>query len=461
MSKLNFSLDDLFNLRSAEIFEPVKYIPVSKISIDSRSVEKNSIFVAIKGEKLDGHDFVYDAVSKGSAAVIINKNEIGRFDDLDITIVTVDDTAKAYGELANLRRRNAAFKIISITGSNGKTSTKEMCADIMSLKFKVDKSVANNNNHIGVPLTILSAIAGTEAIVIEHGTNHFGEIDYTAKIAEPDIALITNIGDAHLEFLKNRNEVYKEKSALLYAAVQNKGRVLINYDDPIIKKHSKDFPKHISYGFKGNVDIKGVITGYTDDGRTKIKILKGNKSFEAELPLYGESNAKNYLASAAVALTAGLTANEILEATKKLKPVKGRLNARLLTDKMIIDDTYNSNPNSVMAAVDLLKKIKLFKRKILLLGDMFELGGLSKELHIKIGEYISRKKIDEVYSIGQFMKNMNSVLKKNGIESRHFKSREDLKSFLNKSSFSNAAVLVKGSRGMKMEEFTELLNNKV
>ncbi|MFH1197755.1 MAG: UDP-N-acetylmuramoyl-tripeptide--D-alanyl-D-alanine ligase [bacterium] len=461
MSKLNFSLNDLFNLQSAEIFEPEKYYPVSKISIDSRTVEKDSIFVAIKGEKLDGHDFVKDAAEKGAAAIVINKSEIERYDDIDLTIVTVDDTTKTYGELAKIRRRNAGYKIVSITGSNGKTSTKEMTADLLSEKFIVDKSIANNNNHIGVPLTILSAKPKTNAIVVEHGTNHFGEIDYTAKIAEPDIALITNVGDAHLEFLKNRNEVYNEKSTLLIETVKAKGKVLINYDDPILKKHAKDFVKHISYGFKGDVDIKGVITGYTNDGRTQIKIAKSNNSFEVELPVYGESNAKNYLAAVALALTMGLTKSQIVSGTNKTKAVKGRLNVTKLDDRMIIDDTYNSNPNSVKAAVDLLKKVKLYKRKILLLGDMFELGNKSKEMHGMIGEYIAKKKVDAVYSLGEFMKYMHAVVKKDGIESKHFSSRDDLKTFLAKNNFSNAAILVKGSRGMKMEEFTELFKNKV
>lgn len=461
MSKLNFSLNDLFNLRSAEIFEPGKYYPVSKISIDSRMIEKNSIFVAIKGEILDGHDFVKDAVAKGASTIIINKSEIDRYDDLDLTIVAVEDTTKTYGELANIRRENAGFKIVSITGSNGKTSSKEMTADLLAEKFNVDKTIANNNNHIGVPLTILSAKPNTEVIVIEHGTNHFGEIEYTAKIAEPDIALITNIGDAHLEFLENRNEVYIEKSALLKQTILAKGKVLINYDDPILKKHSKEFPKHLSYGFKGDVDFKGTIAGYTIDGRTKIKITKGSKSIEADLPVYGESNAKNYLASVAIAMTMGLSKSEILSGTGKFKAVKGRLNVTHFEDKMIIDDTYNSNPNSVKAAVDLLKKIKLHKRKVLLLGDMFELGEQSKAMHAMIGEYIAKKKIDEVYSTGEFMKQMYSVVKRSGIKSKHFTSRDDLKIFLTKNSFSDAVILVKGSRGMKMEEFTELFKNKV
>ena len=208
---MRITLEDLFNIPTAVIYNPDAYKSAAAVFIDSRQVKKKSIFVAIKGKNFDGHDFVKEAVKKGAGAIIINKRKLSEFDELDLPVITVSNTTHAYGELARIWRKKLKAKVISITGSNGKTSTKEILSEILSEKYKVHKTTANNNNHIGVPLTILSAPSGCEVVVLEHGTNHFGEIEYTAKIAQPDYSLITNIGSGHLEFLKDKKGVYKGK----------------------------------------------------------------------------------------------------------------------------------------------------------------------------------------------------------------------------------------------------------
>ena len=202
MKKLCLTIEDFFKLKSAVLYDADKIIPVTRITIDSRDVPLGSLFVAIKGEKYDGHDFVVDAVNKGASVVLINIDKLGSFDKVSVPIVTVKDTTLALGELAAFWRKKLKTKIIGITGSAGKTTTKEMIFTLLSGKYKVNKTLGNNNNHIGVPLTIFSTLNHHEYLVLELGTNHFGEINYTAEIAKPDYAVITNIGDSHLEFLK-------------------------------------------------------------------------------------------------------------------------------------------------------------------------------------------------------------------------------------------------------------------
>ncbi|MDP3582620.1 MAG: UDP-N-acetylmuramoyl-tripeptide--D-alanyl-D-alanine ligase, partial [Ignavibacteria bacterium] len=381
MGKLKITLEDLFNLPSAIIYNPDGFKPISKVEIDSRKVKKGCLFVAIKGEKFDGHDFIITAVQNGAQAVVVNKKKIKKFDTIDVTMIAVDDTTKAFGDIANIWRRKLKAKVVAITGSNGKTTTKEMVATLLAEKYNVVKTLANNNNHIGVPLTILSADEKCDVIVLEQGTNHFGEIAYSAQISQPDFALMTNIGDSHLEYLNNREGVYKEKSALFAETDMNGGTILINSDDAVISSHTQDFKCIISYGFNGKTSVKGKILGYTDDGRTNVQITSGKIKIEATLPVYGEANAKNFLAAIVVALILGLTKKQILDGVKKFAPVHGRVEVKKFKNAVVIDDTYNASPASVKSAVDTMNKIKTYKNKIVVLGDIFELGNQSVKIH--------------------------------------------------------------------------------
>ncbi|MBU2494413.1 MAG: UDP-N-acetylmuramoyl-tripeptide--D-alanyl-D-alanine ligase [Bacteroidetes bacterium] len=460
MNKLGITLEDLFNLSTSVIYNPDVYNTSNNISIDSRTIKKNSIYVALKGEIFDGHSFVKEAVKKHANAVIINENKLNEFDSVNSTIVTVNNTLKAYGELATIRKNKLDAKVISITGSAGKTSTKEILSVLLSEKYKVHKTSANNNNHVGVPLTILSAPKSTEVLVLEHGTNHFNETEFTAGIAEPDIALITNIGDSHLEFFVNREGVYNEKSALLLAAQKNKGTVLINYDDPILKKNSGKFLNKVTYGFKGKVDIKGKILGLSAEGKSEIRIEYKNIKITVVIPLLGEANAKNYLAACSIALALGLTKKQILNASPKIKSIKGRLEIYNQKDKMIIDDTYNSSPDSMKNAVSVLNNISKYKRKILIAGDMFELGKQSKLLHESLSAELMKSKITDFYTIGKMMKHLSVKVSSKRINKKHFFTRESLAGFLTKQDFSKSVILVKGSRGMKMEDFLKTIINQ-
>lgn len=459
MSKVKITIKDLFELPTAEILNPDVFEPAEYVSTDSRNIKAGALFVALKGEKFDGHDFVREAVKRGANAVVIENSCTDRFDDIDITIVTVDDSTKAYGRIAAIWRKKLKAKIISITGSNGKTSTKEMLAVILSEKFNVVKSVANNNNHIGVPLSILDANEKCDILILEQGTNHFGEIEYSAKISNPDYAVLTNIGDSHLEFFINREGVYKEKSALLDVTAHNKGFCFLNNDDPIIKKNAKKYKNKITFGFTGKPDVKGEILGYTSDGKAILSAAYKNKDVTVELPVYGSSNAKNFLAVCAVAFKLGLTDEEILKGANKLQDTKGRLHVTRFENFMLIDDAYNSNPTSVEAAVEVLENISRYNKKVLILGDMLELGKKTEKLHKGLSKIIPNKKFYTVLTIGSLMINLHNGLKKN-ILKKHFDTRTELISFLKSYDFNDSAVVVKGSRDMNMKEFVKIIADR-
>jgi UDP-N-acetylmuramoyl-tripeptide--D-alanyl-D-alanine ligase len=460
MGKVKITIEDLFNISSTVIYNPDAYKTVSVVEIDSRRVKKGCLFVAIKGEKLDGHNFIQEAIKKGASAVMIDSGKLKKFDSLNIPVITVNDTIKAYAELAKIWRDKLNAVVIGITGSNGKTTVKEMTASLLSEKFNVVSTQANNNNHIGVPLTILSADEKCQVLVLEQGTNHFGEIPYSAKISRPDFSLITNIGDSHVEFLKDRNGVYKEKAALFEETNKRVGKVFINTDDPIISAKAKNFKNKVTYGFKGKVNVKGKMIGFMEDGRTRISITGKGKTVNAVLPVYGEVNAKNFLAASAIALELGISPKQIISAVQKIKSVHGRLEVKKFKQAFIIDDTYNASPSSIESAVALVEKVKSFKNKIVVLGDIFELGKKSAALHKDLAKLFKPNKYLIVLTVGDMMKHLHKALRVNKIKSIHFHLREALSLYLQYEEIENSVILVKGSRGMKMEEFVNILENR-
>ena len=460
MSRVTINIEDLFELENAVIYNPDIFKPCKHVVIDSRYIKPDSLFVAIKGASLDGHDFVFEAVKNGCSAIVINQNQLDKYDKINTTIVTVKDTTKAYGYLAAVWRKKLNATIISLTGSNGKTTTKELIYSLLSAKYKTNKSIANNNNHIGVPLTLFDSNEKHETVVIEHGTNHFNEIEYTAAIAKPDIALITNIGDSHLEYLLNREGVHKEKSALLIHTSSNGGQILLNTDDAFLKKDVKKYKNIFTYGFNGKPDIKGKIEGYTEIGQPKILITYKNKSINITLPLLGKANAINFLAAVSVALLMGMTKKEIISAVNNIQLVKGRLEYVDNNVNMLISDVYNSNPDSMKAAVDLLSKIKKYKNKILIVGDMYELGKDSVKYHEELVEVVKPNKNLRVLTIGKYMRYFHKKIINKNISGKHFNRRDQLTKFLETMELGNAVILVKGSRGMKMEEFAEVIRRR-
>jgi len=461
MSSPKVNIEDLFNLSGAVIYNPDSYKPSALVSTDTRQIKKGSIFIALKGKKFDGHGFVKAAIEKGATAIVINKNKLKNFDDVDCTIVTVDNTTFVYGQLAAMWRKKLDAKIIAITGSNGKTSTKEILAQILANKHSVQKTIANNNNNIGVPLTLFSCTNKHEYLILELGTNHFGEIAYTANIAKPDYSLITNIGEGHLEYFKNKAGVAKEKLELFSATIKHGGKVFINSDDKLLTSKTKGLRNKITYGFEGRVDVKGKIVKISDDGMPLIQIRKGKTEFETLLNLPGISNAKNFLAAAVVLLELGISPADIIKYAQKLIPVDKRMNITKHSDFTLINDTYNANPVSMKSAIEFLGTFNKKLKRIAILGDMFELGEKAVQLHKQLAADLTRNRIDEVYTIGKLMKNLNDSVKAKKLVNQHFTRRENLAGFIANKDFSNSVILLKGSRGMKMEEFLKAFKGKI
>jgi len=272
--------------------------------------------------------------------------------------------------------------------------------------------------------------------------------------------LITNIGDSHLEFLKTRNGVWKEKSFLFEETISNGGKIFLNYDDPMIRARHLHKGKQISYGLSGRVDVQGKIKSYTEDGKPIVRVTYKKKNYEFTLPIYGEQSAKNFLASCTVALELGMSIEQIKNALSNLKAPAGRLDVQRYKNFILIDDTYNANPDSTRAAIELVRRIKTIKRKILILGDMLELGNTSIKLHQGLKDVIVKSKIDEVYTIGSKMNYLHKVINQKNLIAKHFTKREVLKSYIKSLDLKGSVILVKGSRGMRMEEFVSEIKNK-
>lgn len=461
MKKIKLTLNDFFNLPDAEIFNPDKFKDITNVSIDSRKIGKNCLFIAIKGERFDGHDFVNEVVMKNASAVMINKSQLKKFSNLEIPFITVKDTTKSLGDVASVWRDKLNAKVIGITGSVGKTTTKEMLAAILSVKYRVNKTTSNNNNHIGVPLTLLATKAKHQIAVVEHGTNHFGEIKYSARISRPDLAVITNIGYSHIEFLKDRNGVLKEKSELLKITFKNGGKVFINNDDVLLRKFGRRLKRKITFGFDNRSDYQAKLVEIDKLGRPTVEIKYSKNLFKAKLPLAGEQSAKNFLAAFAIAKELRLSDKQILNGLKKIKSVGKRLEIKKFSETIIINDSYNANPDSMKASLNLLNKMKPSYRKIAILGDMFELGAQSKKLHKEIGQFINELKLNEVYTVGKFSKEIFSQLNGRVPVKKHFNEKSSLIKSLKKSSLKKSVILIKGSRGMKMEEIYSDLEERL
>ncbi|MBK7630555.1 MAG: UDP-N-acetylmuramoyl-tripeptide--D-alanyl-D-alanine ligase [Ignavibacteriales bacterium] len=460
MKKIHLNIEDIFNIPTAVIYNPDMFKSIYHVSINSRDIKKHTLFIAIKGERFDAHDFIDEVVKRGAVAIIINEKNFKKISDLEIPVITVKDTVVALGDVAKLWRSKLKAKIIGITGSAGKTTTKEILAALLSEKFKVNKTVANNNNHIGVPLTILSTNEKHQVLVAELGTNHFGEIPYTTAITNPDLALITNIGDSHLEYLKNRKGVFKEKSALLKATLNNGGKVFINNDDKILNEFGKTVKNKITFALNEKADYKSSIKGYDKLARPQIEIKSKKSDSVITLPISGDKNVLNFTAAFAIASELGLTNSQIQKALKKIKSYNKRLEIKNYKKFALINDTYNANPDSMKASLEILNKIESRRKKIAVLGDMFELGPESKAKHLELASFIDKIKVDEVYAIGKMMKLMNQKLNHKTIVHQHFNDRESLTNFLKTLDINNSAILVKGSRGMKMEEFVSILETR-
>ena len=408
----------------------------SKIDIDSRSISRGSMFFAIRGENFDGNKFANEALKNGAKIAVIDSSEI----DLDKNdkFIKVKDSLKTLQKLASFHRKKMKSKILSITGSNGKTTTKELVDSVLSTSYRTISTVGNFNNHIGVPLSLLKIREDTEFSVIELGANNFGEIDFLTKIAEPDYGYITNFGKAHLEGFKNISGVIKGKTELYNWLIKNNKTLILNYNDPEQLKFRSS--NHFSFGSKLNPKYKFEII------ESENVIVKHN-GVAYKSNLYGDYNFSNICAAITIALEFGIAPKIIQENLEKYNSNNNRSELIKINNKNVILDAYNANPSSVELAIKSFIKNK--GSKALILGDMFELGESSSIEHKKIIELAENFNIDMCVFIGREF----FTLKHNSSNSLFFKTKED---FYREGTFLDYKnILIKGSRGMKMEETLE------
>ena len=443
--------------------ESEKKTEVLGVVIDSRQVESGYLFVAIPGEKVDGHKFIPDVFAKGAAAVLSEQ----QLEDPAGPYILVESTTKALRDLAEYYRKSLDIKVVGITGSVGKTSTKEMIASVLSEKYRVLKTEGNYNNEIGLPLTIFKIRAEHEVAVLEMGISEFGEMHRLATMANPDICVITNIGLCHLENLKTRDGILKAKTES-FAHLKKDGIAILNGDDDKLSTIRQVGDKEpVFYGMEEKMEYREdakksvYATGVENLGlygmQARIHTPEGER--DVRIPIPGEHNVYNALAATAVGLSLGLSLDQISSGILKAKTIGGRTNLLNTGSMTVIDDCYNANPVSMKASIDVLATAE--GRKIAVLGDMGELGENEKKLHYEVGEYLAKKEIDVLFCAGELSEEIAKAAQKESktCEVYYFKTRdallEQLLPFLKKGD----TVLVKASHFMEYPEIVKALTD--
>jgi UDP-N-acetylmuramoyl-tripeptide--D-alanyl-D-alanine ligase len=416
------------------------------VSTDTRTIQAGDLFLALEGPNFDGHKFIQQAIDKGAVAAIVSKQL-----ETSVPCVLVEDTDLALGALGAAVKAEVAPKTVGITGSCGKTTVKEMVASILSRRGKVLATDGNFNNHLGVPMTLLRLERHHEFAVIEMGANHLGEIAYTTNLVKPDVATIVNAAASHLEGFGSLLGVARAKSEI-FKGLPDDGLAVVNADsqfaDYWLGKLKYNKVQTFSSEKTADLYADDIILGL--DGCAQFDLVTPKGRIGVTLSVPGVHNVSNAVVAASLAIEVGASLEDVRDGLRLMSRVSGRLNVKQLTDQVkILDDTYNANVASVNAAIDLLSSFA--GRKILLLGDMAELGEKSRYYHEKVGEYAKEKGIHELYSLGVLSQSASAVFGKNG---KHFSELTQMVEFLNEQVVVEQCdinILVKGSRSAKME----------
>lgn len=416
------------------------------ISIDTRTIKPGNLFVAVKGEKLDGHDFISEAVKKGAIAVLVNKTM-----DISLPQLVVNDTLDAFGKIAALWRNQFSIPIIGVTGSNGKTTLKNMIAGILRAASNDESVLAtegNLNNNIGVPIMLCRLTAEHRFAVLEMGMNHAGEISYLTHLVKPQVAVVNNAAEAHLEGLKNVAGVARAKGEIFQGLAVN-GTAVLNGDD-----NHFDYWRSLVTQFKKitfGLDHPADVTATINEKSITLKTHQGE--IDVTLPLLGKHNVMNALAATAATLAIGIDLNAIKTGLENVSCAPGRMRQYILASgTRVIDDTYNANPFSLQAAVNTIASLS--GTKLVVLGDMKELGANAKEMHFTAGEKIRAAGIHHLFTLGE----MSAATAEGfGQSAQHFTDQTQLITALHPHLKDSTTILIKGSRSMKMEKIVEAI----
>lgn len=448
-----FKVNELLRAARGRLISGKTSTVVKGISIDSRTIKPQEAFIAIKGPNFDGHNFVDEAIKRGAKAVIFQRQG-ARVKGKEVAFIEVKDTIRALGDIAKFQRQKFDIPVIAVTGSNGKTTTKEIITWVLSKEFNVLKNIGTKNNQIGLSLTLLNLNRCHDLAVLELGTNHFGEIEYLAGICQPNIGIIINIGPSHLEYFADLKGVFREKSALL-KHLKSPHIAILNADDSLLKRQiltKNRKPLILGFGIKNRSDFFA----------TDIKILNGrinflvNQKHRVTLKTPGYFNIYNALAALTVAHLLGMGHRDIASRISAFNFPQNRLEFLELNNIKFINDTYNSNPLSLKEAIETLGNFQINGRKIFIMGDMLELGNRKKLFHRQAGRKVAHI-CDVFITVGELSKFAAEAARASGFNTKNiFTCTSNLEAqdilFKKVSVGPDDIVLVKGSRAMRMEE---------
>lgn len=426
---------------------------ITGVSTDSRTVGCGEIFFALRGDAYDGHKFVQQAFKRGAVCAVVDSFKGLRSMNAR-PMLLVENTTRALGQLAATYRRRFSIPVLAVAGSNGKTTTKEMISNVLGTKYSVLSTHGNLNNHIGVPQTLFRLKDTHEIAVVEIGTNHFGELDYLCEILQPTHGVITNIGREHMEFFKTLGGVARAEGEL-FSALRSSGVGFVNADDRHLRVQAKKLRRRVSYGtLRSRVNVRGTVHRTDKNGCTEFTVAqRRGKKFSVRVSVPGHHAMLNALAATTIGLAFGVKPKSIRQALKSFTAVGKRMEMSRVGGVTLLNDTYNANPDSVRSAIETLQSMECAGKKIIVLGDMLELGAASAKEHAAIGTAARRGGLDYLFTFGTMAKKMKSKF--------HFESKARLMAALRKLVVPGDIVLVKGSRGMKMEDVVVFLQEKL
>jgi len=428
-------------------------VVINKVSTDSRTIKPGELFVALHGENFEGHDFVEAGAKAGATGALVDLNWAGSVPN-DFVLLRATDTLQAYQMLAANYRRSLTLKVLAITGSNGKTSTKDFAASVLARKFRVTKTEGNFNNHVGLPRTILEATSGDQIAVWELGMNHPGEIAALAKIAAPDVAIITNIGVAHIEFMGSREAIAMEKGALA-EAIEPEGTVILNADDPFTQGIAERTRARVVLAGTTGGSVRAIEIRQSAEG-SEFTIVEGAHRCRAQLPVAGSHMVQNALLAVAAGRAFGLSIEECAAGLAAAPLTKARLQIKEIGGVQFLDDSYNANPDSMKAALRTLVELDADGKRIAVLGEMRELGSESERGHREVGETAATLEVNQLITIGDTAELIAEGARTAGLQKvLSARSTAEAANLLGKIARPGDLVLIKGSRAARTEEVIE------
>ncbi|HEX5491845.1 MAG TPA: UDP-N-acetylmuramoyl-tripeptide--D-alanyl-D-alanine ligase [Candidatus Udaeobacter sp.] len=444
------TLDQIANLAGASLASGDAGVVITKLSTDSRTIKPGELFVALHGENFEGHDFVEAAAKAGATGALVDLNWMGNVPN-GFALLRAPDTLQAYQAVAANYRRSLPLKVLAITGSNGKTSTKDFAASVLARKFRVTKTEGNFNNHVGLPRTILEATSEDEVGVWEIGMNHPGEIAALSKIAAPDAAIITNIGVAHIEFMGSREAIAAEKGALAEAIAPH-GTVVLNTDDPFSEAiAARTRAKVIFAGTTGGT-VRAIEIRQSAEG-SEFTIVEGAHRCRAQLPVAGSHMVQNALLAVAAGRAFGLSIEECAAGLAAAPLTKARLQIKEIGGVQFLDDSYNANPDSMKAALRTLVELNTDGKRIAVLGEMRELGTESEHGHREVGETAATLGVNQLITIGDVAELIAEGARSAGLDKvSSTRSTTEAATLLGEIAEPGDLVLIKGSRAARTEE---------